>query len=130
MTSAPERLVKVARAENQPEAEFLQNLLDAEGVPSILRRGAGSDVPDFLAAGPRDVLVPAASAVLAREVLGQRDLEREDARQAIVHRGRRWYHPRPQPRRRTDVMGFNGIWWALLWLIVIVLAFFPLPWLW
>jgi hypothetical protein len=23
-------------------------------------------------------------------------------------RGRRWYHPRPQPRRRRDLMGFNS----------------------
>ena len=32
-------------------------------------------MPDFLAAGPRDVLVPAASAEVARDVLLQADLE-------------------------------------------------------
>jgi hypothetical protein len=72
MASPSESLVNVARAENQPEAEFLQNLLHDQGVPSVLRRSAGFDVPDFLAAGPRDVLVPASAAAVARDVLGQR----------------------------------------------------------
>src|SRR5215207_8279199 len=50
-------LVKVGRANNQAEAEFLQGLLLEEGVPSVVQRGQGSDVPDFLAAGARDLLV-------------------------------------------------------------------------
>ena len=53
-------LVRVAGGRNQAEAEFIQGLLLEEGVPSMLRRTAGFDVPDFLAAGPRDVLVPQA----------------------------------------------------------------------
>src|SRR4051794_21278304 len=68
------RLVKVAGAHNQVEAEFLQALLLEEGVPSTTRRAAGFDVPDFLAAGPRDVLVPASGAEVARDVLLQSDL--------------------------------------------------------
>jgi hypothetical protein len=52
------QLVRVAGGRNQAEAELIQNLLLEEGVPSVLRRAAGFDVPDFLAAGPRDVLVP------------------------------------------------------------------------
>jgi len=44
-------LVKVATASNQPEAEFIQGLLLNEGVPSVLRRTRGFDIPDFLAAG-------------------------------------------------------------------------------
>jgi hypothetical protein len=67
-------LVKVAGSRNQAEAEFIQGLLLEEGVPSILRRTAGFDVPDFLAAGPRDVLVPQSGAATAREVLMQADL--------------------------------------------------------
>jgi hypothetical protein len=63
------RLVRVAGGRNQAEAELIQNLLLEEGVPSVLRRTAGFDVPDFLAAGPRDVLVPLAGAEAAREVL-------------------------------------------------------------
>ena len=52
-------LVRVAGAMNQAEAEFVQGLLLEEGIPSTLRRTRGFDVPDMLAAGPRDVLVPA-----------------------------------------------------------------------
>ena len=64
-------LVKVARAQNQSEAELLQGLLRTEGVPSMLRRSAGFDVPDFLAAGERDVLVRASAERVAREALPQ-----------------------------------------------------------
>jgi hypothetical protein len=68
------KLVRVAGGRNQAEAELIQGLLLEWGVPSILRRTAGFDVPDFLAAGPRDVLVPEAGAETAREVLLQADL--------------------------------------------------------
>jgi hypothetical protein len=67
-------LVKVAGARNQAEAEFIQGLLLEEGVPSMIRRSAGFDVPDFLAAGPRDVLVPQSGAPTAREVLLEAEL--------------------------------------------------------
>ena len=36
---------------------MIQGLLSEHGIPSMLRRAAGFDVPDFLAAGPREVLV-------------------------------------------------------------------------
>jgi hypothetical protein len=61
--------IRVAGARNQAEAEFIQGLLLEEGVPSMLRRSAGFDVPDFLAAGPRDILVPQSGAAAARDVL-------------------------------------------------------------
>ena len=67
-------LIRVAGAHNLAEAEFIQGLLLEEGVPSLLRRAAGFDVPDFLAAGPRDVLVPASGAAAAREVLLESDI--------------------------------------------------------
>jgi hypothetical protein len=67
-------LVRVAGGRNQPEAELIQGLLLEWGVPSILRRSAGFDVPDYLAAGPRDVLVPEAAAETAREVLLEADM--------------------------------------------------------
>jgi hypothetical protein len=67
-------LVRVAGGRNQSEAELIQNLLLEWGVPSVLRRSAGFDVPDFLAAGPRDVLVPESGAATAREVLLEADL--------------------------------------------------------
>ena len=64
-------LVRVAGGRNQAEAEFIQGLLLEEGVPSTTRRTRGFDVPDFLAAGPRDVLVPVSGAEAARDVLLQ-----------------------------------------------------------
>jgi hypothetical protein len=68
------KLVRVAGGRNQAEAEFIQGLLLEEGVPSILRRTAGFDVPDFLAAGPRDVMVPESGAAAAQDVLQETDL--------------------------------------------------------
>jgi hypothetical protein len=67
-------LVRVAGGRNQAEAELIQNILIEEGVPSILRRTAGFDVPDFLAAGPRDVMVPESGAGVAREALFAADI--------------------------------------------------------
>ena len=68
------RLVVVAAARNLTEAEFLQGMLLEEGVPSMLRRSRGFDVPDFLAAGPREVLVPESGYEAAREDLLPADL--------------------------------------------------------
>ena len=67
-------LVKVAHGGNQSEAELIQGFLLEEGIPSVLRRSPGFDVPDFLAAGPRDILVPESGAAAAAEVLHQTDL--------------------------------------------------------
>src|SRR4051795_10341593 len=66
--------VKVAFARNQAESDLVQNILLEEGIPSIARRSRGFDVPDFLAAGPRDVLVPESGAEQARLVLRQADI--------------------------------------------------------
>lgn len=65
-------LVKVAWAQHLPEAELLQSFLRDEGIPSMARRAAGFDVPDFLAAGPREILVAESEAERAREVLAGR----------------------------------------------------------
>ena len=67
-------LVRVAGARNQAEAEMIQGILLEEGVPSMLRRTRGFDVPDMLAAGPRDVVVPEGGLAVARETLLQADL--------------------------------------------------------
>jgi hypothetical protein len=67
-------LTKVASGRNQAEAELIQGLLLEEGVPSMLKRSAGFDVPDMLAAGPRDVLVPRSGVQVAHEVLMDADL--------------------------------------------------------
>ena len=62
-------LVRVAGARNLAEAQLMQGILLEEGIPSVERRARGFDVPDFLAAGPRDILVPQAGYEAARELL-------------------------------------------------------------
>jgi hypothetical protein len=64
-------LVKVALAENQPEAEFIAGLLLEEGIPCLLRNSIGGYSPMI---GPREVMVPESGAQAAREALAfQRD---------------------------------------------------------
>jgi hypothetical protein len=82
------KLVKVAYARNQAEAEFIQGLLLEEGVPSMLRRSAGFDVPDFLAAGPRDVLVPETAVATARQVLLEGEVISDRPPERVVAPGR------------------------------------------
>lgn len=62
-------LVRVTGGRNQAEAELIHGYLLEEGIPSLVRRSAAFDVPDFLAAGQRDVLVPESGARAARELL-------------------------------------------------------------
>jgi len=66
-SSSSGRLIKVAYALNQMEAEMIQGLLGEHGIPSMVQRTV--DNPEFLAAGPRQILVPEAAAEDAREVL-------------------------------------------------------------
>jgi hypothetical protein len=101
-------LIRVAGGRNQAEAELIQGLLLEEGVPSILRRTAGFDVPDFLAAGPRDVLVPEAAAEAARDVLLQADLAGPAERP-----------PRPQAAKLAAAILLGGGTAALItWLLL------------
>ncbi len=72
------QLVRVVGAMNQAEAEFVQGLLLEEGIPSTLRRTRGFDVPDMLAAGPRDVMVPASGHDAARDVLLEAEIVRDE----------------------------------------------------
>jgi hypothetical protein len=65
-------LVRAAWVRNQAEAELVQGLLLEEGIPSLARRSGGFDVPDFLAAGPRDIMVPASGLDAALELVGDR----------------------------------------------------------
>ncbi len=81
-------LVKVAWARNQSEGEFIQGLLLEEGVPSMLRRSAGFDVPDMLAAGPRDVMVPISGVDAAREILLQTEVIGDAPVGGVVSPGR------------------------------------------
>lgn len=72
-------LVRVLGVRNQVEGEFIQGLLLEEGIPSMMRRRMGFDVPEFLASGPRDVLVPRSGVPAARDVLLQAELLGEPA---------------------------------------------------
>ncbi len=70
-------LVRVASGRNLSEAELIQGILLEEGIPSLQKRTRGFDVPDFLAAGPRDILVPESAAQDARELLTGAEVEPE-----------------------------------------------------
>jgi Putative prokaryotic signal transducing protein len=60
------QLVKVARAQNQIEAEFIAAMLLEEGIPSVLRSSIAGYAPVI---GTRDILVPESGAEAAREAL-------------------------------------------------------------
>jgi hypothetical protein len=105
-------LVRVTVARQQPEAEFVQSLLLEEGIPSTLRRTRGFDVPEMLAAGPRDVLVPMSGEDAAREVLRQAEVERVPLRA-------------PQPRIvRVVAGGLVALFAAgfVFWLVVAIVG--------
>jgi hypothetical protein len=87
------KLVKVAFARNQAEAEMIQGLLLEGGVPSVLKRSRGFDAPEFMAAGPHDVLVDSGHAQKAKTLLAdtitenETDEEAELREQAQLRRG-------------------------------------------
>jgi hypothetical protein len=62
------RWVRVAFARHQPEAEMLAGLLAQIEVPVVVRRTT-IDVPDMLAGGPRELLVPGDRELEARALL-------------------------------------------------------------
>ena len=100
------QLVRVAGGRNQAEAELIQGMLLEEGIPSMLRRTAGFDVPDFLAAGPRDVLVPQAGEEAARDLLYDADMAPTGAA------------PRPNPLKLIAAITLGGTAAALIaWLL-------------
>lgn len=105
------RHVRVASASNIAEAEMIQGMLLEEGIPSYQRRSRGFDVPDFLAAGPRDILVPEAGAEAAGEVLAQTPIGDETGA------------PGPQPMQTrpllllTVIVGGMAGAFALAWLL-------------
>jgi hypothetical protein len=77
-------LVRVAGARNLAEAQLLQGILLEEGIPSVERRARGFDVPDFLAAGPRDILVPQAAYDAARELVAGSSAEQPGRESALA----------------------------------------------
>ena len=89
-------LVKAALGRNQAEAELIQGMLLEEGIPSVQRRTRGFDVPDFLAAGPRDILVPEAG------LRGRPRAARRHRRAADLEPGRRRRAPAAAAGRDPD----------------------------
>ena len=83
-------LVSVAVSRNLPDAELMQNLLLEEGIPSVLRRSLGFDVPEMVFAGPRNVLVPRSGEEAAREVLSAGEPPDRPARQPLAVRVVAW----------------------------------------
>jgi hypothetical protein len=64
-----EKWVKVAAAADESVALLMDGVLKDAGIPSLIQRAPGFDAPDFLAAGPRDVLVPASLLEEAKQIL-------------------------------------------------------------
>ena len=61
--------MKVAAAPSETEALLMDGVLKDAGIPSLIQRAPGFDAPDFLAAGPRDVLVPGSLVEEAKQLL-------------------------------------------------------------
>jgi hypothetical protein len=64
-----ERWVKVAVAPNETSALLMDGVLKDAGIPALIQRAPGFDVPDFLSSGPRDVLVPGSVLEEAKQIL-------------------------------------------------------------
>ena len=64
-----ERWTKVVAPPDETEALLMDGVLKDAGIPALIQRAPGFDAPDFLAAGPRDVLVPGALLEEARQLL-------------------------------------------------------------
>ncbi len=76
------KLVKVAFARNQAEAEMIQGLLLEGDIPSVLKRSRGFDAPEFMAAGPHDVFVDSSHAQKAKALLADTITENETDEEA------------------------------------------------
>jgi len=60
---------KVAAAPDESIALLMEGVLRDADIPSLIQRAPGFDAPDFLAAGPRDVLVPDSLVGEAKQIL-------------------------------------------------------------
>jgi hypothetical protein len=84
----PDGATRVAVAANQAEAELLQGVLANAGIPSNWRR-TGGDLPELLAAGYREIYVPAAAAEEAQALLATLEDDSPE--------------PEPKPTRRVGL---------------------------
>jgi phage major head subunit gpT-like protein len=110
--------VKVGFARNQAEAEMVQGMLLEEGIPSMTKRTRGFDVPDYLAGGPRDILVPQTGAEAARRVLEGTEIESE---------GEELDEMRGEAKLATAGETSPGR--LALWVLIALVAAFAIVWL-
>jgi hypothetical protein len=89
------KLIKVAFARNQVEAEMIQGLLGELSIPSVLKRARGFDAPEFMAAGPHDVLVDSSHAQRAKTLLADTITENEADEKAELREEARLRHGGP-----------------------------------
>jgi hypothetical protein len=113
------KLVKVAFARNQAEAEMIQGLLLESRIPSILKRSRGFDAPEFLSAGPHDVMVDSDLAEKARGVLADTMVESEDEERADLQGEARL--SRGGPATETSA-GRLALWVGAAFLAAVVLV--------
>jgi phage major head subunit gpT-like protein len=109
--------VKVGFARNQAEAEMIQGMLLEEGIPSMLKRTRGFDVPDYLAGGPRDILVPETGAEAAKRLLEGTELETEAEEGAEL-----------QGQARLATAGETSPARLAFWVLVALVAAFAIVW--
>jgi hypothetical protein len=112
------KLVKVAFARNQVEAEMIQGLLGEGGMPSVLKRARGFDAPEFLAAGPHDVLVDSSHAQKAKALLADTITESEANEEAELREEARLRHGGPTTETTPARL---GLWIAAAFLAAVIL---------
>jgi hypothetical protein len=113
-------MVKIAFARTQPEAEMMQGLLTDAGIPSMLKRTAGFDNPEFLPSGPRDIYVVVDLAKRAREVLADTMIDSEQDEVAELEQERRL------ARGETGVTSPGRL---AFWILVVALGGCLIAWL-
>lgn len=112
------RLVKVAFARTEPEAELIQGLLAEADIPSVLHRiplGAGG----YYMPGPVNVMVAAEAAPRARQVLAETFVESEDQERLELEEERRL------ARGETGIVSPAKL---AFWIVAILVIAFVLLW--
>ncbi len=113
------KLIKVAFARNQAEAEMIQGLLSEGGIPSVLKRARGFDAPEFMAAGPHDVMVDSSHAHKAKALLADTITENESDEEAEMREEARLR--RGGPATETSPARL-AMWVGVAFLAAVVLA--------
>jgi hypothetical protein len=115
------KLIKVAFARNQAEAEMIQGLLLEGDIPSVLKRSRGFDAPEFMAAGPHDVFVDSAHAHEAKTLLADTITENQSDEEAELREEARLRHGGPTTETSPARLA--------LWIVAALLAAFVVVWL-